>query len=141
MEAQGASMSHMDDLADPVVKGRLRRRLIAPLQRARAIYLGLAIMFLIIIGILITAVVFLRLGAAITGLVALWPAYIIVILGYISTMGFRDRKMWSFVLAMAVGVVYAGLGVALIVGSNGVPNADGNKAFAITTLGLRLAPR
>ena len=132
-------MSHMDDLADPVVKGRLRRRLIAPLQRARAIYLGLAIMFLIIIGILVTAVVFLRLGAAITGLVALWPAYIIVILGYISTMGFRDRKMWSFVLAMAVGVVYAGLGVALIVGSNGVPNADGNKAFAISTLGALMA--
>ena len=132
-------MSHMDDLADPVVKGRLRRRLIAPLQRARAIYLGLTIMFLIIIGILVISVVFLRLGAAITGLVALWPAYVIVILGFISTMGFRDRKMWSFVLAMAVGVVYAGIGVALIVGSNGVPNADGNKAFAITTLGALMA--
>jgi oligopeptide transport system ATP-binding protein len=47
--------------------------------------------------------------------------------------------MWSFVLAVAVGAVYAGLGVALIVGSNGVPNADGNKAFAITTLGILLA--
>ena len=139
MEAQGASMSYSNDLANPVVKGRLRRRLIAPLQRARAIYLGLTILFAIIIGILVVTAVFLRLGAAISALEALWPAYIIVALGFISTRGFRDRKMWSFALAMAVGVFYAGLGVALIVGSSSVENADGNTAFAVATLGALMA--
>ena len=138
MEAHGTSMVQIQDLPDPVVKGRLRRRLIAPLQRAGAIYVGLAIMFLIIVGILLVAVVFLRLAAAVTGLQALWPAYILVILGFVSTTGFRDRKMWSFVLAMVVGILYAGLGAALVASVLNVENADGNTAFGIGTLGALL---
>ncbi len=132
-------MSHVDDLANPVVKGRLRRRLIPPLQRARGIYLGLTILLLIIIGLLVISIVFLRLSSGVSALQALWPAYIFVILGFVATRGFRDRKIWSFMLAMAVGIVYAGVGVALIVGSNGVPDADGNKAFAITVVGAIMA--
>jgi oligopeptide/dipeptide ABC transporter ATP-binding protein len=138
MEARQAHMESVSEvgLAVPEVRGRLRRRLIPGLQRARAILLGIFAIVILLVIILTVAMVFLRIKAAQNVLITLWPAYVVAISGYVATRGFKDRKLWSLVLAMVVGVLLAGLGAALVVGALQVQNANGNRAFLIVMLGL-----
>ncbi len=138
MDARDAQLAAAFEhgLATPEVRGRLRRRMIPPLQRARSILMGMLSLVLLIAGVLAVAVVFLRVKGADGALITLWPAYAVVGLGYVATRGFRGREMWSFLLATVIGVGLAGLGAALIVGPLQVPDPDGDKASAIVFLGL-----
>ncbi|MBF8289124.1 MAG: transporter ATP-binding protein [Chloroflexi bacterium] len=138
MEAREARMDSAFDhgLAVPQVRGKLRRRLVPGLLRARAILYGILAIILVIAFTLAVSVVFLRIKGAGDLLITLWPAYAFVLAGYLATRGFKDRKLWAFGLAMTVGVLLAGLGVALVLGVMGVSGGDGNKAFAVVLLGL-----
>ena len=138
MDAREAHMESAFEhgLAVPQVRGRLRRRLVPGLLRARAILLGMLSIILLIAFILLASLVFLRIKGALDLLVTLWPAYVVVGAGYVASRGFKDRKMWAFALAMVIGVVLAGLGAGLVAAVMSVPDGDGNKAFAVSLLGV-----
>ena len=138
MDAREAHMESAFEhgLAVPQVRGRLRRRLVPGLLRARAILVGMLAVIALIAFILVASLIFLRIKGAADLLITLWPAYVVVIAGYAATRGFKDRKLWAFAVAMAVGVLLAGLGAGLVAAVMSVSDGDGNKAFAVSLLGI-----
>ena len=140
MEARQAHMesAQIAELAAPQVRGRLRRRLVAPLPRARAILIGIFSIVASLAGLLLVAVVFLRIKAAQDALVMLVPAYVFAIAGYVATRGFKDRKLWAYVLAMLDGILLGGFGLALLVDVLRTSHPNGNQAFLIGLFGVIL---
>ena len=132
-------------LAMPTIKGRLRRRPIPPILRARAILNGILAVVIVIAGALFIASLVFHSDAAGFGklpskpglLVMIWPAYIVAAAAYLATRGFRDGKMWAFGLTIAIGLVLVGgaifLGYTVVNPADGKP-MDGNAAFGLYTL-------
>jgi oligopeptide/dipeptide ABC transporter ATP-binding protein len=133
-------------LAAPTIKGRLRRRPPAPLLRARSILYGIVFLVLTAVaGALLVAVLF-RVSAAGLGdlpdhpggLILLWPGYVVAAAGYFATRGFRDRHMWAFLIAVAVGLILVLGGAYIIANASNAPagvKVDGNAVFLQDTIG------
>jgi oligopeptide transport system ATP-binding protein len=125
--------------ATPTIKGKLRLRPNTHIQQARSILISIPIMvFGLAIGALLLSIVFREPAAGIGSLpnkpgivVLLWPGYIVSVIAYIATRGFRDRRLWSLALAALVGVVLVGGAIFLVLGtstpaaSSGTPTASG----------------
>jgi oligopeptide transport system ATP-binding protein len=115
--------------ATPTIKGRLRLRPNAHILRAKSILLSIPILvFGVAIAALLLSVVFREPGAGIGTLpnkpgivISIWPAYVVAILAYLATKGFRDRRMWSLGLAALVGVVLVGGGIFLFLSTTNAP--------------------
>ena len=140
-------MESMDQggLATPKIRGRLRRRPIPPISRARSLLQGVIALVAIIAGMLAVAAVVFNSSAAGIGtlpddpgvLIRIAPAYGVAILAWLATRGFRDRAQWSLVLGYVIGIVLIVGGLYLI---NTVVNPadgkplDGNAGFGIDVL-------
>ena len=132
-------------LAAPTIKGRLRRRPIAPILRARSILQGILGLVLIVAGSLFIASLVFHSDTAGFGqlpskpglLVQIWPAYIVAAAAYVAAGGFRDGRLWAFGLAVAIGLLLVG-GAAFLAYSVARPQGgkplDGNAAFGVDTL-------
>ena len=140
-------MESTDDrgLAAPTIKGRLRRRPIGPILRARAILSGIIALVLLVAGsLLITSLIFHSAGSGFGDLpkkpgllIQMWPAYVAAALAWLAGRGFRDRRMWALGLALLVGLTMI-VGAVFLVSSTLTPVGgkpiDGNVAFGIDTL-------
>lgn len=131
-------------LAAPTIKGRLRRRPIAPILRARSILNGILALVLMIAGALFVASLVFHSDAAGFGqlpskpglLVQIWPAYVVAFGAYVAARGFRDGRRWAFAVAILIGLVLVG-GAAFLLNSVVRPSGkpvDGNAAFGVFTL-------
>ncbi len=134
-----------DGLATPKIRGRLRRRPIPPIGRARSLLQGVIALVAIIAGMLAVAAVVFNSSAAGIGnlpddpgvLVRIAPAYGVAFLAWLATRGFRDRAQWSLLLGYVIGIVLIVGGLYLI---NTVVNPadgkplDGNAGFGIDAL-------
>ncbi len=136
-------------LAEPIIKGRLRRRPIGPILRARAIMGGIIALVLLVAGtLLMTSLIFHSSGSGFGDLpkkpgllIQIWPAYVAAALAWIAGRGFRDRRLWALGLALLVGLSMV-VGAVFLVASTFTPAGrkpiDGNVAFGIDTLAVFL---
>ena len=141
---QGTQSAEQRGLAAPTIKGRLRRRPIEPILRARAILNGILAMVILIAGSLFIASLVFHSDVAGFGqlpskpglLVTMWPAYIVAAAAYIAASGYRDGKLWAFGLSIAIALALIGAAVFLgyQVAKPSTPALDGNAAFGLYTL-------
>jgi oligopeptide/dipeptide ABC transporter ATP-binding protein len=140
----------------PQIKGRLRRRPPQPILRARAILYGNISVVLIVMTALLLAFLIFHSQAAGFGtlpskpglLLQIWPAYLVGVLSYLATRGFRDKRWWALGLAAAIGLLETIGGVVLVTVVAAAPDlAKANKnapflvdvfAFVLLVLGVPL---
>jgi len=100
-------------LTAPTIKGRLRLRPNRHILAARAILFSIpAVVFGLAGSVFLLSLVFHEGGGLV---VTIWPAYVVSIVAYLATKGFRDRQLWSLGLATLVGLILVGGAVYLIV--------------------------
>jgi peptide/nickel transport system ATP-binding protein len=116
-------------LQAPKIKGALRQRPPHGILRARAILYGVVAMVLIAAGLLLMAAVLFRVKGGIDLVISLWPAYVVAGLAFIAPRGYRNRRLWSFALSLAIGLVLVVGAVALFYLAL-VPGATGGAAGA-----------
>jgi oligopeptide/dipeptide ABC transporter ATP-binding protein len=123
----------------PRVRRRLRNRPPHHIRRARGQLNGIVAVVGLILALLLAALVFLRQGGAITVALYLTPLIVIAALAIVAGRGFRDRRTWSFLLALGIGLVLTvtSLGLMGFIVS-GIGGLSGNAAFAVFVAALIL---
>ncbi len=99
-------------VSTPAVRARLRRRPPDQIRRARAFLYGYVALVTTVVVALVIGATLLRANAAWGILLNVSPAAVAAVLAVLATRGFRDRTIWSFVLAIAVAgalILVAGL--------------------------------
>jgi oligopeptide transport system ATP-binding protein len=102
-------------LAAPKIKGALRQRPPAGIQRARAVLYGITGLVVVTAALMLMVGGLFKVQAALGVVTAIWPAYIVAALAYVAPRGFRDRTLWSFALSLLIGVALIGGAILLIV--------------------------
>jgi oligopeptide transport system ATP-binding protein len=147
-----ATLDH--GLTAPKIKGALRRRPPHGILRARAILYGILALVLTVAALLLTVALLFRVDGAIGLLVTMWPAYVLAALAYIAPRGYKDRRMWSFVLSLGIGVlllvgavalfyvalVPGALGTAAAPGASGAPAASAAVASPLASANPAVTP-
>jgi oligopeptide transport system ATP-binding protein len=110
-------------IATPTIKGRLRLRPPDPILRARSILYSIPIIVFGVAGTWLILSVVLRadpklvipsVGPTGITLPPIWPGYVVGAVAYLATRGFRDRRLWSFGLAILVAVALLGAALLLV---------------------------
>jgi oligopeptide transport system ATP-binding protein len=118
-------------LATPRIKGRLRPRPNRHIQGARAILLSIPVLVFTVAGASLLLSIVFHQGSAGFGtfdnpgiVLSLWPGYLVGVMAYLATRGFRDRRLWALGLAALVGVaLLAGAALLAVTALNPPPSA------------------
>ncbi|MCI0345658.1 MAG: hypothetical protein L0221_09485, partial [Chloroflexi bacterium] len=123
----------------PKVRSRLRQRPPHRIRRVQGQLAGVVAVVGLALGVLLAVFIFLRQNAALSLIVAMLPAVGVAVVAVLASRGFKDRTRWSFLAALAIGVLLVGAAVGLLlwvtVGDSGL---DGNSAFGVFVLALML---
>ncbi|HEX5590938.1 MAG TPA: oligopeptide/dipeptide ABC transporter ATP-binding protein [Candidatus Limnocylindrales bacterium] len=119
----------------PKVRSRLRSRPPRSIRRARGQLNGIVAVVGLALGLLMAVLLFLREAGALQVMLYLTPAIVVAGLGILAGRGFRDRTMWSFALALGIGILLTGAAAALIfLALAGTLSSEGNVTFGIVVL-------
>jgi oligopeptide/dipeptide ABC transporter ATP-binding protein len=127
-------------LAAPKIKGALRQRPPAGIQRSRAILYGITALVVVSAALLLLVGALFKVGAAMNLVIAIWPAYVVAALAYVAPRGFRDRTAWSFALSLLIGAALVASAVLLIVMALNPASPTSPAAAASVAPGASLGP-
>jgi oligopeptide/dipeptide ABC transporter ATP-binding protein len=128
-----------ETFATPKIRSRLRSRPPRRVRRARGQLNGVVAVVALAIGFILAALVFLRQAGAVTALLYLTPGMALAGLAIVAGRGFRDRSRWSFLLALAIGLLLTGAAIALMLWViSGRASSDGNVSFGLFVFALLL---
>jgi len=124
----------------PKVRSRLRTRPPERLRNAKGLLYGVIGIVGIVVVLLFAAFFLLSSEGALDILIRFLPGVGIAIVAFFAARSFRDRTLWSFVAATAIGVFLAGFGAALVFWVvSGRSGLDGNSGFFIVLGALLMA--